>query len=84
MDFDALFAMPSFMPGYYNIQDSFFASDGKLYDSKIPLHDVTFVRSIFAKPFLKRRRRGCPKYPNPHYERKRVRQLYEAPPIMTC
>ena len=75
MDLDALFAMPSFMPGYYNIEDSFFPSHGKLYGSK-KMH-VTFVRSIFVKPFLKRRRRGCPKSPNPHYERKRVRQLYE-------
>jgi hypothetical protein len=33
MDLDPLFAMPSFMPGYYNIEDRFFASasDGKLY-----------------------------------------------------
>lgn len=30
MDLDAPFAMPSFMPGYYNIEDRLFASDGKL------------------------------------------------------
>jgi hypothetical protein len=30
MDFDPLFAMPSFMPGCYNIEDRFFANDGKL------------------------------------------------------
>lgn len=34
MDLDALFAIPSFMPGYYDIDDIFSAnsaSDGKLY-----------------------------------------------------
>jgi hypothetical protein len=31
MDLDVLSAMPSFMPGCYNIEDRVFASDGKLY-----------------------------------------------------
>ena len=68
MDLDPLFGMPSFMPGYYNIEDGLFASasDGKLY--------VEALLQRGYKPFLKRRRRGCPK---PHYERKRVWQLYE-------
>jgi hypothetical protein len=62
MDLDALFATPGFMPGYYNIEDRFFASDGKLY--------FQFLLNLS----LKRRRRGR----KPHCERKRVRQLYEA------
>jgi hypothetical protein len=32
MDFDALFAtMPNSMPGYYDIEDRSYASDGRLY-----------------------------------------------------
>ena len=34
MDFDALFAMPNSMPGYYDIEDGFYdfyANDGRLY-----------------------------------------------------
>jgi hypothetical protein len=31
VDLDALFAMPSFMLGYSDIEDRFSASDGKLY-----------------------------------------------------
>jgi hypothetical protein len=31
MDLDALFAMPSFMPGNYDIEDKFYVNDGMLY-----------------------------------------------------
>lgn len=41
MDLDAPFAMPSFMPGCYNIEDRFSVSDGTLYDSETPLQDLS-------------------------------------------
>ena len=31
MDFDALFAIPNSMPGYYDIEDRLYAGDGRLY-----------------------------------------------------
>jgi hypothetical protein len=31
MDFDALFAMPNSMPGYYDIEDRLYAGDGRLF-----------------------------------------------------
>jgi len=36
MDFDALFAMPGCMPGYYNMDGRFSANEGELCDVRIP------------------------------------------------